>query len=78
MNNTIISPTGNLTIDLKTVFSSSGMKLKDINAEFNKRRGVDLGYQNFSNRLSRGTFKYQEVVTLLDIVGYNIQWIKRS
>ena len=65
--------TANIT--LQCIFS---VKLKDINAEFNKRRGVDLGYPNFSNRLSRGTFKYQEVVTLLDIVGYDIQWIKRS
>lgn len=75
---TTIKPSGNLTLDLKTAISSSGMKLKDVNAEFNNRKGVDLGYQNFSNRLARGTFKYHEVVTLLDIVGYDIQWVKRS
>ena len=75
--NTVIKPSGNITKDLKTAVASSGMKLKDLNAEFNKRNGTDLGYQNFSNRLARGSFRYTEVATLLDIIGFDIQWVKR-
>ena len=40
--NTVIKPSGNITKDLKTAVASSGMKLKDLNAEFNKRNGTDL------------------------------------
>lgn len=64
--------------DLKAVIMKSGYTMTQINDELNKRHNTSLGYQNFSNRLSKETFKYNEILEILDIVGYDIQWIKRD
>lgn len=64
--------------DLKAVIMKSGYTMAQINDELNKRHNTNLGYQNFSNRLSKETFKYNEILEILDIVGYDIQWVKRD
>lgn len=63
--------------DLKAIIIKSGWTLSRVNDELNKRHGTALGFQNFSNRLRAETFKYNEVLEILDIVGYDIRWIKR-
>lgn len=64
--------------DLKAVIIKSGYTMAQINDELNKRHNTNLGYQNFSNRLSKETFKYNEILEILDIIGYDIQWVKRD
>lgn len=64
--------------DLKAVIMKSGYTMAQINDELNKRHNTNLGYQNFSNRLSKETFKYNEILEILDIIGYDIQWVKRD
>lgn len=64
--------------DLKALIIKSGYTMAQINDELNKRHNTNLGYQNFSNRLSKETFKYNEILEILDIVGYDIQWVKRE
>lgn len=63
---------------LKALIIKSGYTMAQINDELNKRHNTNLGYQNFSNRLSKETFKYNEVLEILDIIGYDIQWVKRD
>ena len=67
-----------LYLDLKAAITSSGMKLYEVNDELNRRNGTDYGFQNFSNRLRKSIFRYEEVVQILDIIGYDIQWVKRK
>lgn len=64
--------------DLKAVIMKTGYTMAQINDELNKRHNTNLGYQNFSNRLSKETFKYSEILEILDIIGYDIQWVKRD
>lgn len=64
--------------DLKSVIVKSGFTMTQINDELNRRHNTNLGYQNFSNRLSKETFKYNEILEILDIIGYDIQWVKRD
>lgn len=67
-----------LYYDLKAAITSSGLKLKDVNDELNRRHGTDLSFQNFSNRIRKGKFQYVEVEEILDILGYDILWRKRT
>lgn len=67
-----------LYYDLKAAITSSGLKLKDVNDELNRRHGTDLSFQNFSNRLRKGKFQYVEVEEILNILGYDIIWQKRK
>ena len=64
--------------ELKSIIIKSGWTLSRVNDELNKRHGTSLGFQNFSNRLRGETFKYTEVLEILDIIGYDVQWIKRD
>ena len=66
-----------LYLDLKAAITSSGMKLYQVNDELNRRNNTNLSFQNFSNRLRKSIFRYDEVVQILDIVGYDIVWVKR-
>lgn len=67
-----------LYLDLKAAITVSGLKLKDVNDELNRRHGTDLSFQNFSNRIRKGKFLYIEVQEILDIIGYDIIWQKRN
>lgn len=64
--------------DLKALIIKSGYTMAQVNAEINKRHNTSFGYQNFSNRLSKETFKYNEILEILDIIGYDVQWVKRD
>lgn len=64
--------------DLKAIIIKSGYTMAKVNDELNKRHNTNLGYQNFSNRLSKETFKYNEILEILDIIGYDIRWVKRD
>ncbi len=77
-NNANIAISKSLKRRLKTAISKSGYTMAQVNDELNKRHNANLGYQNFSNRLSKETFKYNEILEILDIIGYDIQWIKRN
>ncbi len=64
--------------DLKALIIKSGYNMSQVNDELNRRHNTNLGYQNFSNRLSKETFKYNEILEILDIIGYDIKWVKRN
>ncbi len=64
--------------DLKALIIKSGYNMSQVNDELNRRHNTNLGYQNFSNRLSKETFKYNEILEILDIIGYDIKWVKRD
>lgn len=66
-----------LYLDLKAAITASGLKLYQINDELNRRNGTDLSFQNFSNRLRKSIFRYDEVIQILDIAGYDVKWVKR-
>ena len=64
--------------DLKAIIIKSGWTMTSVVEELNKRHNTDTSVQNFSSKMIRGTLKYAEVEEVLDIVGYDIAWIKRG
>lgn len=64
--------------DLKAIIIKSGWTMTAVVKEINNRNHTDYTVQNFSAKLSRGTLKYLEVVEILDIIGYRIQWIPKT
>ena len=65
--------------EIKSYIVRSGWTLTDVVKEFNKKRDEkdQTTTQNISNKLSRGTIKYSEVLEIADIIGYNINWSKK-
>ena len=62
---------------LKGLAISQGFSLTAVHLEFDKRKGKETTFQNFSNRLRREDFKYSEIEIILDIIGHKITWEKK-
>jgi len=63
--------------DIKGYITLSGFNLKQVNDELNRRHGTNHTSQNFSNRLRKESFSYLEVVEILDVIGYRVEWVKK-
>lgn len=62
--------------EIKAQIARSGWTLTNIVNSMNKARSEDeqTTTQNISNKLTRGTIKYSEVLEIADIIGYKIVW----
>jgi len=66
----------NIRNEIKSYISKSGWTLSDIVKEYNKTLPEDkrTTVQNLSNKLTRGTIKYNEVKAIANIIGFDILW----
>lgn len=64
--------------ELKGLIISQGFTMSQVNDELNRRHGTTLSFQNFSNRFRKESFSYNEVVEILDIIGFRIEWTKNG
>lgn len=62
--------------ELKGLIISQGFTMSQVNDELNRRHGKALSFQNFSNRFRKESFSYNEVVEILNIIGYVVKWEK--
>lgn len=66
---------------LKPMFKSylalSGKTLTRVIEEYNQLHEPTT-ISNVNNKLTRGTIKYEEMERLANIIGYDIQWVKRE
>lgn len=63
---------------LKGLIVSQGFTMSQVNEEINRRHGENLSFQNFSNRFRKESFSYKEIEEILDIVGYQVEWVKKN
>lgn len=66
-----------LKLSLKALITEQGFTMSQVNDELNRRHGTSLSFQNFSNRFRKESFSYNEVVEILDVVGYRVEWIEK-
>lgn len=66
--------------EIKSYISSSGWTITEIVNKMNENLPEDkkTTVQNISNKLTRGTIKYSEVLEIADIIGMNVKWIKKE
>ncbi len=64
--------------EIKGYIANSGWSLTNIVNELNSHRSEEeqTTTQNISNKLTRGTIKYSEVLEIAEIIGYRIMWVK--
>lgn len=67
--------------ELQKLFKShlalSGKSFTNVIEEYNQTNDATT-VSNINNKLARETIKYNEIVKLADIMGYDIQWVKRD
>lgn len=64
--------------ELKGLIISQGFTMSQVNDELNQRHGTNLSFQNFSNRFRKESFSYNEVLEILNVIGYKIEWVKNG
>ena len=62
----------------KSKLAMSGMTFSKLVDEYNKSDNQHTTVSNINNKLSRDTIKYSEIVKLADVMGYDIEWVKRD
>lgn len=63
--------------DLKGLITKQGFTMSQVNDELNRRHGTNLSFQNFSNRMRKESFSYNEIEEILDVIGYEIRWAEK-
>ena len=63
--------------EVKAHIAAQGYTLTQIVQEMNKSRPPDkqTTVQNISNKLTRGTIKYSEIIEIAEIIGLSIKWM---
>lgn len=64
--------------EIKALIVNSGMTMSDVIDGINKKYNKTESLSNLSNKLTRGTLKYREVLEIADIIGYEIKWVKKN
>jgi hypothetical protein len=60
--------------DLKSYIVKKGYNVSKLNEELNKRNGTDQSVQNLNKKINNETIRYNEVLEIAEILGYEIQW----
>lgn len=64
--------------EIRALIVKSGWTITDLVKALNERNGTDQSVQNFHNKLSRETLRYKDVLEIAEILGYNIEWVKKE
>lgn len=68
----------NIRNEIKSIITKSGWTLTAVAQELDEQSGKSFTVQNLSQKLIRGTIKYQEILYIAEIIGYEIKWVKKE
>ena len=67
----------NVKNEIKSIIVLSGMTMQQVVELLSEEYGWSDSISNFSNKLTRGSLRYQEAIQLADVMGYEIVWQKK-
>lgn len=64
--------------EIKAIIAQNGLTLTEVVNRMNQKRTLNdqTTVQNISNKLTRGTIKYSEVLEIASVIGLKISWDK--
>ena len=62
---------------IKKILIEENLTMTELVEKYNKKYNKDDSIQNLSNKLSRGSLRYNEAEKIAAVLGYKIEWIKR-
>ncbi len=60
--------------EIKVVIARRGTTLKKVCEQLSIRTGKYYSYNNISNKMARGTIKFNEVQEIFNILGYELNY----
>ena len=67
----------NIRNEIKAQIVRAGMTMQQVVDLLSDEYGWSDSVSNFSNKLARGTLRYEEAVQLAEVLGYELVWQKR-
>jgi len=67
----------NVRNEIKAQIVRAGMTMQQVVDLLSDEYGWSDSVSNFSNKLTRGSLRYQEAVQLAEVLGYELVWQKR-
>ena len=67
----------NIRNEIKAQIVRAGMTMQQVVDLLSDEYGWSDSVSNFSNKLARGSLRYQEAVQLAEVLGYELVWQKR-
>ncbi len=64
--------------DIKAFIVRAGFTMTQVVEELNKRNGTNYSLANFSKKINNETIRYNEVLEIADIIGYEIEWFEKE
>ena len=61
--------------EIKSRIMGRGWSMKQVHEALDERHGRKTSYQNFAQKLTRGTLRYEEAKEIAEILGYKIAWL---
>lgn len=62
--------------EVKGYITLSGWHMGEVANRLSERKSK-VALQNLSNKLTKGTIRYSEIKRIANIIGYEIQWVKK-
>ena len=67
----------NIRNEIKAQIVRAGMTMQQVVDLLSDEYGWSNSVSNFSNKLARGSLRYEEAVQLAQVLGYELVWQKR-
>mgnify|MGYP003295872554 FL=1 len=67
----------NIRNEIKAQIVRAGMTMQQVVDLLSDEYGWSDSVSNFSNKLARGSLRYEEAVQLAEVLGYELIWQKR-
>ena len=68
----------NIRNEIKAQIVRAGMTMQQVVDLLSDEYGWSDSVSNFSNKLARGSLRYEEAVQLAEVMGYEIVWKKKE
>ena len=63
--------------EVKSLLAKEAMTMNILAKEMTLRTGKQYSMKSISDKLARKTLRYEEFITILDILGYSIEYKKK-
>ena len=64
--------------DIKVLLAKNNVKLKELAVEMSEKIGKKITADNISQKLRKGTLRYDDAMIIGDILGYDLKFVKRN
>lgn len=63
---------------IKGYIAQNNFTIKDVHAKLVEKYKRTDTIQNFTTKINRQTLKYEEILQIADVLGYEIRWVDKE